>query len=48
MPRLSHEKHLQYCRWYYSQNKERIKQQTLLNYYRQKEILNKKKIELKL
>ena len=40
MARLSHEKHLEYCRWYYLKNREKLKQMALLNYYRKHPKLN--------
>ena len=36
MPRLSHEKHLEYCRRYYLKNREKLKQMAVVNYYRKK------------
>ena len=42
MARLNHEEHLIYCRNYYLKNRERIKKQTLLNYYRKKAELDAK------
>ena len=53
MARLNHENHLQYCRWYYLKNREKLKRMALLNYYRknsEKDVkldekpINKKKI----
>jgi hypothetical protein len=42
MPRLSHEKHLEYCRQYYLKNREKLKRLAVLNYYKHKAEIDSK------
>jgi hypothetical protein len=48
MARLNHEKHLEYCRWYYLKNREKLKQMALFNYYRKHGEIDAKLDEKKL